>query len=581
MVDIRRPWVVDNGLSERFPVYTRGNAGEVAGMVASPLQQTTISGWLSETAWRKALVDFGAFDESEFRSDDLDILGVVHGYIYMNLSIQRVFGVRMPGASAELMDRTYLGDSKGAPPYEPQPEDGASQYTERILKSIERVFSTESRPDLDEDAEAAAELRARRPGYSALTNSDLLAYYAKVWEEHVAGFLHKHLLMIYESSVVTGLLEEALAPFEDPTLAVRLMGGWGGVASAAPSTGLWELGRLVAASPELTAEFDSDPKGAYQRLRTNGDAVSQRFVKAFEDFLFEFGSRSTQEWDVFPPTWETHPEIALGLVERMRLLPEDKAPHRTAPRVREEREALTAQLRARLAGQPEQLGKLEMALKALSVWMPARELSKTNFIRALHEARLPLREIGRRFTESGVLESIDDLSLLRLDEVEAMLGDPDSAVGLITERKAWKEELESLEPPFVVVSGEVPPATEWAKQSAPSTLPPVRPGDILTGLGACSGSATGIARVINDPAEAEELEPGEILVAPETDPGWTPLFTTCAAVVVNVGSPLSHAAIVSRELGIPSVLGVDQATKRIKTGTMITVNGTAGTVTVH
>ncbi|WP_309074935.1 PEP-utilizing enzyme [Streptomyces sp. NWU339] len=550
-------------------------------MVASPLQQTAISGWRSEIAWRKALVDFGAFDESEFRSDDLDILGIVHGYIYMNLSIQRVFGARMPGASPELMDRTYVGDSKGAPPYEAQPGDDAPQYTERIVKSIERVFSTQSRPDLDEDAESTTALRARRPDYSALSNSELLAYSSKVWDEHAAELLRKHMLMMYESSMVTGLLEEALAPFEDPTLAVRLMGGWGGVASAAPAVGLWELGRIVAGSPELTADFDSGVNGLHERLHDRTDEVSQRFVKAFEDFLLEFGSRSTQEWDVFPPTWETHPEIALGLTDRLRLLPEDKDPRRTAPRVREEREALTAQLRERLADRPEQLEKLEVALRTMSVWMPARELSKTNFIRALHECRLPLRELGRRFTDSGHLESIEDLSLLRLGEVEEMLGDPDAVIKRIPERKEWMKQLESLEPPFVVVTDQVPPAAEWPRRSAPSALPPVQPGEILTGLGACSGSATGIARVIDDPSEATELEPGEILVAPETDPGWTPLFTSCSAVVVNVGSPLSHAAIISRELGIPAVLAVEQATKRIKTGTVITVDGTAGTVTVH
>ncbi len=108
-----------------------------------------------------------------------------------------------------------------------------------------------------------------------------------------------------------------------------------------------------------------------------------------------------------------------------------------------------------------------------------------------------------------------------------------------------------------------------------------RPGDVLTGLAACPGAATGPARIIFDPTEATDLEPGEILVAPLTDPGWTPLFTSAAAVVVNVGAPLSHAAIVSRELGIPCVLGVPYATKRIKNGTMLTVDGSAGTVTVH
>lgn len=106
-------------------------------------------------------------------------------------------------------------------------------------------------------------------------------------------------------------------------------------------------------------------------------------------------------------------------------------------------------------------------------------------------------------------------------------------------------------------------------------------GDVLTGVSACAGVATGIARIIEDPEDAGDLEPGEILVAPLTDPGWTPLFTSAEAVVVNVGSPMSHAAIVSRELGIPCVLGVKNATKRIVDGALLTVDGGAGTITVH
>jgi pyruvate,water dikinase len=126
----------------------------------------------------------------------------------------------------------------------------------------------------------------------------------------------------------------------------------------------------------------------------------------------------------------------------------------------------------------------------------------------------------------------------------------------------------------------MPPVTTWAKRTEP-TAPRVQPGDVLTGLAACPGVATGKARVIHDPADATDLEPGEILVAPMTDPGWTPLFSSAEAVVVDVGATMSHAAIVSRELGIPCVLGVPNASVRIPDGALLTVDGTAGTVTVH
>jgi pyruvate,water dikinase len=87
--------------------------------------------------------------------------------------------------------------------------------------------------------------------------------------------------------------------------------------------------------------------------------------------------------------------------------------------------------------------------------------------------------------------------------------------------------------------------------------------------------------VVLDPADPGALEPGDILIAPMTDPAWTPLFVPAAAVVVDVGAQLSHAVIVSRELGIPCVVSVTGGTLRIPDGAMVTVDGTAGTVTVH
>ena len=114
--------------------------------------------------------------------------------------------------------------------------------------------------------------------------------------------------------------------------------------------------------------------------------------------------------------------------------------------------------------------------------------------------------------------------------------------------------------------------------SAPATG--VAVGDVLKGSPGSPGVARGRARVVMDPADPDGLEPGEVLIAPLTDPAWTPLFLPAAAVVVNVGALMSHAVIVSRELGIPCVVAVEGATDRIATGTMVEVDGVAGTVTV-
>ena len=126
----------------------------------------------------------------------------------------------------------------------------------------------------------------------------------------------------------------------------------------------------------------------------------------------------------------------------------------------------------------------------------------------------------------------------------------------------------------------MPSIEELEAQSASAPATGVAVGDVLKGSPGSPGVARGRARVVMDPADPDGLEPGEVLIAPLTDPAWTPLFLPAAAVVVNVGALMSHAVIVSRELGIPCVVAVEGATDRIATGTMVEVDGVAGTVTV-
>ena len=119
-----------------------------------------------------------------------------------------------------------------------------------------------------------------------------------------------------------------------------------------------------------------------------------------------------------------------------------------------------------------------------------------------------------------------------------------------------------------------------AKVKALVRLGPVTRWGSLTGIPGCPGVARGRARVVLDPSDPRGLEPGDVLVAPLTDPSWTPLFVPAAAVVVDVGAQITHAVIVSRELGLPCVVSVIDATRRIADGAMIEVDGKAGTVTV-
>jgi pyruvate,water dikinase len=179
----------------------------------------------------------------------------------------------------------------------------------------------------------------------------------------------------------------------------------------------------------------------------------------------------------------------------------------------------------------------------------------------------------------GVLQDTDQVFLLLADEIDQFLHEPAAFTQLLTDREHQFRHLHDLEPPFII-DANVPPLTHWPLRQE-STDSVVHSGDVLHGNVGSGGRATGHARVVYDPYDPRGLAPGDILVAPQADPAWTPLFLPAAGVVVDIGSIASHAMIVARDLGIPCICGVPAATARIRDGMLLTVDGTAGTVFVH
>ena len=168
--------------------------------------------------------------------------------------------------------------------------------------------------------------------------------------------------------------------------------------------------------------------------------------------------------------------------------------------------------------------------------------------------------------------------MLTADELDHFRHEPASFTETLRQREREFTELFALDPPFIV-NGTVPPLSQWARKGE-TVVEIATPGTVLTGTAGSGGTAEGRARVILDPSDPFALEPGDILIAPSTDPSWTPLFVPAAAVVVNVGAMGTHAMIVSRELGIPCVVSVRDATSRIPDGATITLDGGLGTETV-
>jgi pyruvate,water dikinase len=572
-----KPWVVGSRPSKRYPLWTRANVGEVFPDPVSPLSFSLLMEKDTEGAWRDALVRMGAFTYDEFVPDNMETLGIFGSYCYLNAQVTRILGERAPGLSAQAMDDLFYGAQPGVPPYEAAPGDHNEERTAALAKTFEWAMTVQELEGARRMERQMNALREARPPLETLRNESLWAYGKGIALAHFRQLFGEHIFVTFVGTVPVGVVSQVCAAVGRPSDALRVIQGVGDVESAAPSLAMWELGRLVAADPQLTAAFDAGVSGLLDRLAGLGEP-GERFLARFREFIGEYGCRGPNEWETRCHTWETKPELALAAIDRMRLAPESAAPAGRNPQLVAERERVIREIAEMLAGDPQTQGLFLAAANAARVFQAGRERTKTNCVKLVNEIRMALHTVGRRMVAAGHLDDVGDYAFLLAHEVDDWLENPAKYLATIRERKALYEEYSSRQEPFVFW-GEIPDPATWPKK-ADVTIEPVRAGDVLQGFPGCVGKATGRARVVLDPLDPRGLEPGDILVAPITDPSWTPLFVPAAAVVVDVGAAQSHAMIVSRELGIPCVPSVTHATKRIPDGATITVDGDTGTVTV-
>jgi pyruvate,water dikinase len=539
-------WITDWEPSTKYPVYTRANAGEVLPDPCSPLAWSVVWEPGVVMGWRDSQISAGTCEEQEIDTERPEVVGHFGGYLYIDASMARLFGVRGPGLGPEMIDATYFGTHPDVPPYVAEPWHESEGNTAKLGTWMMGVMTADDLPILRDDRDLANAARASRPDLADLDEVALVARMTSFTPLLRRLFEH-HLLMTAATSIGPGALGAIAEALGDPGLVLTLITSIGDVDSAAPSNAMWELSRLDKSSPE----YDT----------------------GLATFVREFGSRGPNEWDIRSDTWETKPALAEALIDSMRAAPDSESPMIRNARNTAAREEAESRVRAALAGQPEVLAQFEMALRSAHLHLAGRERAKTNIIKVVHEVRMAAFALAARtgFTTSQIC-------MLLADELDAFVSSPDEFRARLAQRERQYLELFDLEPPFIL-NGKVPPLSQWPRKGT-STSETVRAGEVLAGMSGAPGSYTGRARVILDPADPFALEPGEVLVAPITDPAWTPLFVPAGAVVVNVGALVSHAVIVSRELGIPCVVSVTDATDRIPDGAVVTVDGASATVTV-
>jgi len=566
--------IIDTVPSTRYPVYTRLNANDVMPDPVTPLGASLV--WIPEIlpAWAVGNVRLRYFTPEEMAPDPFPpVGGFFYGYLYVNQTYVRITGIRA-GIGADAIDAAFFSHPN-PPPHRPSPNDVNEELSANVAERVRWTLTTTAFPELEEERELADRVRAERPDLHSASNEVLitLARTAAPLQRIMWG--RGYVIASNQAAIAPGVIS-SLVGNEDPTLAIRLLGHAGDVDSALPSFALWELSRVVRADAGLTAAFDKGEEGLLDRLRKE----HPDFAARFDRFVHEFGYRGPSEWDIGVHTWETQPELPLSLIGRLRLLDDDASPGLRS----EERAADTAaalQQALKIVGSNEEaVQTLHLAIASARRFAAWRERGKTNAVKVLHEVRAPLFELGRRLTANGELDQPQQVFMALDSELDLLATHAAALRDTLRERERQWRQLFEIEPPTFVVGGE--PMTPLASlpRKGGQEVTAVKPGDVLLGAPASAGVARGRARVVTNTSQIAAFEPGEILVAPQTDPSWTPLFMVAAGVVVDVGAMGSHAMIVSRELGIPCAAGVSDATRRIPDGTLLEVDGSSGKVTV-
>jgi phosphohistidine swiveling domain-containing protein len=406
----------------------------------------------------------------------------------------------------------------------------------------------------------AARLLRERPPLAGLEDADLL-HEATLMGDPLRGRFRRSMHTMVFAFLVYVAARRAFAahPRAQALLTAGIVG---------PTTEI-SLGidRLVERARPLARHLLETSSIEDVRRRLAGTAEGRAWLAALDAFLEENGQRCPQEFEIATPRWAEDPTMILELVRaglRSGSPPAGAGERLARARAERERALAEALAASRFWRRP----LMRWLAHAVTRFMPHREAPKHYTMHVFLRMRLALLELGRRLAARGALDRAEDVMFLDLAEVRAALsGQGGDLRGRVAFRRSRWETFRRLRSPHFVRSDGVP--VEAAT--------PARPDGRLVGVGVSGGTASGTVRVLHEP-DPSRLQDGDVLVVEFADPGWTPLFPRVAAVVMEVGGTMCHAAVVARELGVPAVFGVAGATTALRDGTRIVVDGDEGTV---
>jgi phosphohistidine swiveling domain-containing protein len=391
-----------------------------------------------------------------------------------------------------------------------------------------------------------------------------------------------------------GLLKRLLqGEFQDADQAGMhnsLLKGLRDVVSGQPIIELWHLSRIITKSPELRSLLASGAdKRILATIRDNPKYAD--FLEAFERFVSQWGFRCSGELMLTVPSFQEQPESVLEILRAYADLPDDAPPMEQLRRQATDRESETACVVAELKQRkivwglpwPTKATLLKIALKGCHRSIALRERARLKQALLYSCFRRVALAIGSQMVTNGMLSDRNHIFFFTYQEIDALLAGsamfPHQTKELAELRKSGHLQLANMHPldVFVLPRGMYLP-TEPSNPIEPMSKDGTDANAELVGVGACGGRVTAPAAILQDISECRKLNQGDVLVTRQTDPGWGPVFFLIKGLVMERGGMLSHGAILAREYGIPTVVGVHHATTQIRMGQRIEVNGDRGVV---
>jgi phosphohistidine swiveling domain-containing protein len=508
--------------------WTRVNIAEGIPGVSTPLNW---SHWddADEYMIRQSYVDMGVLARNDPPPpEDVDhrTSSIFYGRVALNVDLSRGWADRQPGTSGDALEEHYFGSVRPGV----QSQNSRRRYPVIFVKTP-GLFAVTPRW-------LRRAYTENEPWWQANTARDVLAdgngARARFVEAR-ARFLRMsrpHTNVALLCGPLFGQLNKITAAAGRPELMMTLLGGHDSI-EMETTADLWDVSR--------------------ERL-------------SIGEFLRRRGFQGPAQGEISSRSWREDPAPIRLLVETFRAIGDESDPriaeqHRRKLRMDAEREVLAALPRGRRAS-------ARGVFMAVHTYFPLREIGKAGLMQMLDVARAAARSIGADLVRRGVLQDPDDVFYLTVPELTATHL-PVNVHELVAFRRAKRDEYMRLELP-----------ESWVGMVAPL---PAETGDAgddpVVGTGVSPGVAEGPVRVLLDPG-SDELEHGEILVCNTTDPSYAAYFLVASACVIDIGGALSHGAIVAREVGIPCVINTRNGTKRLRTGDVVRVDGSSGTVVI-